>query len=252
MSGRDRLRLARGLALGALAVLALVSLLTGIGVEARADYGSGPHCSSISSSTHGAGSYACHNHAANYWVATSTFRSCAGFSTEEHSCSYHYRSCRRSTPSEHQCGSFYTAEYLGTSVTGPFKGDPIDSSVTIAPPPTTSSSTTTSTPTTVAPTTSVLIDTTTPTAPPSCGSGQHRHTSSGSCHSHPSSCGWYHAISGSGHSWVWGGSCGGTTTTVAPTTTSATATTSTAPPPTTTTTIPNDDTEQSGTNSQVH
>ena len=70
------------------------------------------------------------------------------------------------------------------------------------------------------------------TTPVSCGSSQHRHSSALPCHSHPRpSCGWYTAISGSGHRQRYAGSCVVTTPTTTP------PPTTTAPPVVTTTTV---------------
>ena len=227
MSAWGRLSLARRLPLGVLGLLALVSLLGGTGVdlqprEARADYGSGPHCSTISSSTHGAGSHSCHNHAANYWIAASTYRDCAGFGSEEESCTYRTARCRRSTAADHQCGSALGFEsYLGTRLTGPYKGDPTQTSVTIAAPPTTAPPTTA--PPTTAPPTLVLAPPTTISQSPYCAGGGHRHSVLGGCHGHPApSCGSYNAVSGWGHRWSFTGSWCITTTTTTPATTTTT------------------------------
>ena len=217
--------------------------------EATADSGgSGPHCSTVTSP----GTHSCHNHQANYYISTSHYVACVQYGTNNvcTEVGHEYRSCRRPSYSTAKCGSTPLGYYYWQTVaSGPYVGDPINTSVTnpcqagqhfygntchshgFDPPcgdgvwqphpghswftQPACATTTTAPPSTTAPTTT--------TAPPSCGSGQHRHTSSGSCHSHPSSCGWYQAISGSGHSWVWGGSCGGTTTT-----------TTTTQPPTTT------------------
>ena len=235
--------------------------------EAAAHYGTGPHCSSVTSSSHAPGTHACHNHAANYYVTTSTWHDCRRNNAgDPPACENHTSNrCRRSTRSTYpRCGSgpaFWT--HTSTVANGPYAGDPITSSVTIprpacpagshrrgtgchsnhvrppctasgyfrphvghsnwwvgrCPPPTT---TTTSPPTTTTTTVRPVVVVTTPV---SCGSSRHRHSSALPCHSHPRpSCGWYTAMSGSGHRQRYAGSCVTTTTTTPP------PTTTTAPP----------------------
>ena len=96
--------------------------------EARADYGSGPHCSSITSSSHGSGTHSCHSHGANYYIVTKTvFKGCPIGSTGLEGCGHRTYSFRSSTGA---C----TGIYLECSSRGPLKGDPISSSVTVPPP----------------------------------------------------------------------------------------------------------------------
>ena len=243
MSSREHHR-ARYLLLAVVLILSAWTVVAHIDPpEAVGHYGSGPHCSTISSSSHSPGTYTCHNHEPDYYLTTSKYVTCVQYisfniCTELH---YLYRYCRRSRPSTARCGSAPLGYvHVNTTSRGPLAGDDIDGSVTIPTPTTTAppddeptdttptteppddeptdttppdDEPTDTTPTTAPPDDDEPTDTTTTTAPPDddepaspyC-SGGHRHSTSGACHGHVAPvCGWYWAISGWGHQWTYTG-----------------------------------------------
>ena len=160
--------------------------------EAAAHYGSGPHCSDITSSSHGPGRHTCHRHAADYYVATTTYLRllhCGTGDSASLPCNYSRvttKSCRRSTRSRAKCGATPTGyRPTGTAVSGRLAGKATTSSVTI-------------------------------------GCGADRHPRGTGCHAnHPrppcSESGYYRPHEG--HSIWWVGTCTSTTTTTTATTT---------------------------------
>ena len=133
-------RLRKSSLLVALAILVLSLWVVGgyTPQEAAAHYGTGPHCSSVTSSSHAPGTHACHNHAANYYVTTSTWHDCRRNNAgDPPACEDHTsNSCRRSTRSTYpRCGSGPTGwTHTSTVSNGPYAGDPTTSSVTIPRP----------------------------------------------------------------------------------------------------------------------